>query len=134
MLYVAVRETLVLLLGVVMSLILSLLLKNLAPAWSMAPTLVLPLALCIIRAGWTKIPHRSCTMLRYILASFFVAGAIVVLFLFEIMVGVLATSEDLPPAVWLIPAGLAVVYVTAYVIAWQIGSEKSPSNAQDDLR
>lgn len=134
MLYVIVREGLVLLLGVVISLIVSLLTKNVAVDWKMAAALLVPVGLCLIRACWTSIPHRSCTFFRYFLASIFVAGAIVILFLFEILVGVLTAQNNLPVGVWIIPATLAAAYIAAYTIAWWIGSESALASVSDDVR
>ena len=115
---VAVRETLVLLLGVAISLAASRFGNAGAGFPKLAVAILLPIAFCLARAKLVKLPTRRRTSpWRCFLSQLAFAAAFILLLLFEMGVALFAGSADIPVGFWVVLGCFGFGYIALFLVA-----------------
>ncbi len=123
MIIVAVRETIVLLLGCLFAFIGSLILGNANQEFAaLASAIILPIVFCLIRASLIQRRDSALTAFRDVGYQLCLGIAFVFLLLFEMSLGLFLGAADIPAAVWLIVGGFGMGYVFFFSVAFHIGS------------
>ena len=123
MIIVAVRETVVLLLGCLFAFIGSLILGNANREFAaLASAILLPIVFCLIRASLVKRPDAALSAFRVNGYQLCLGIAFVFLLLFEMSLGLFLGAADIPAAMWLIVGGFGMGYVLFFSVSIRIGS------------
>ncbi|MDY0169579.1 MAG: hypothetical protein RBS80_23760 [Thermoguttaceae bacterium] len=123
MIIVAVRETVVLLLGCLFVFIGALILGNANREFAaLASAIILPIVFCLIRASLIKRPDSALSAFRSVGYQLCLGIAFVFLLIFEMSLGLFVGAADIPATVWLIVGGFGMGYVSFFSVAFRVGS------------
>lgn len=87
--------------------------------WSLAASFLIPLGFCLFRASIVQTPSEQFSIARRSMFQIIVALAIVVLFIFEVLIGQIARLEKIPPDALALCLILGGSYVLLYCVAHQ---------------
>ena len=123
MIIVAIRETVVLTLGCLVTFIGSLLLGNANRDFAaLASAVLLPIVFCLIRVSLVKRPDSTLSGLRHVGYQLCLGLALVLLLLFEMSMGMFLGAADIPIGMWMVVGAFGMAYVVFFCLAFQIGS------------
>ncbi len=130
MIFVAIRESFVLLLACLVSFISLLIVRNGNQDFAALTTaIVLPIVFCLIRASFVQRLGSTWSRRRQIGYQVCLGLALVLLLFFEMSLGLLLGVADIPAVVWLIVAAFGIGYVSLFTVAFRIGSTTERSTA-----
>ena len=121
--YVALRESGVLLLGCLLSALVYYLIDDGKPRPKLMPfanpivSLFVPILFCLVRAGFVRSPSNDASKLQSTLYQVLIALSLIFLMVFEIGVGLFIGGQGIPFEAWLVAAGLGALYVLFYCLA-----------------
>ena len=105
------RETLVLCLGVIVAAAAATICRLWGNKLELLPGVVVPILFCLGRASLVSNCPKIATAIRRVLYQLLRAFALIMLFLFEIGVGLFIDAKDIPMAVWAVIGGFGVTYI-----------------------
>lgn len=118
MITLTIRETCVLLVGLMLSLICSTFGNAIGDFGELAAFILVPIVFCLIRAGrLSNLPMRGLSVSCRIFAQIFFALALICLLLFEMGVAMSAGAENMSAGIRFLVAGFGFAYIFLMVLA-----------------
>jgi len=114
--FVIARETFVLCLGTVIAAIAPPIFRFFGNRLELLPGIVIPIVFCLGRLIFVPACPQGIGTLRQIAYSLLRAFALIMLFLFELGVGLFAGANDIPGFVWAIIGCFGVAYVMSIFV------------------
>jgi hypothetical protein len=124
MIVVFLRECVVLLLGVGVSLIASLLANAGRDFGALAAAILLPVTFCLIRAALVRYPHGKPAPFRRGGFRVAIGVALVFLLLFEMGLAFFAGADGIPIVWWVVVVGFGAAYVLLFCVAHLVASSQ----------
>ena len=122
MIRIAVRETLVLLLGYLLSCAGALVAGNAAEnVKTLAAAILVPIAFALGRAALVRRPLRHLSWVRRASYQIVIGMAISLLLIFEMGTEMFVGAADIPLAAWAVVTASGVAYVLLFCLAQQLG-------------
>lgn len=125
--YFLMRECLILLAGVVISLGVSLIGRGDLEIKQFGAAIILSIAFCLYRASLARPPRADVSPMRRFAAQVVLALALLLLMIFEMGIAIIADVFRVPAVVWLIFTSFGLAYLGTIALSHALGGHAAPS-------